>query len=394
MMASSNGLNLSHATYSGSSASDFYASAGLGIDYFVVDGVSVGLDADARYRDYKSYGVTTFTETKWTQFSGGIRFGVNARLGESISWYPRLTLMLTSSHSTVTPLSTSNGEAPGPAVSESSVGPAMNLYAPLLLHPASHFVVGFGPRIYYDFAITRGGPYDGSQSTLLSADFTVGGWWGGEASDRKEADGAHPSEELKHEKSAELFGGPGQIVLTSATDASITHRTYSNSKGSETYLTIEPGIDYFVTDHASIGGSLVIAHSGGTGLDYSGTSTEFASTSFGLDLGAGYNLRLSTIASIWLRGKVGFGSVDSSVSSASGSNQHTRTRGWVDVSAPILVHPATHFFFGAGPFLLHDLSNRDQYNYENKATRLGLSLVLGGWFGGPRDLATLAPLGT
>src|SRR6185369_2665373 len=337
-------------------------------------GVSVGLDADARYRDYKGYGVTTFTETTSTLFSGGVRFGVNARLGESISWYPRLTLMLASSHTTVTPLATSNGEPPGDAVSQSSVGPAMNLYAPLLLHPASHFVVGFGPRIYYDF--------------------TVGGWWGAEASDREEEDEPHASSERKPEKSAELFGGPGQVVLTTATDASIGHRTYSNSKCSETYLTIEPGIDYFVTDHASIGATLVIAHSGGTGLDYSGTRTEFASTSFGLELGAGYNLRLSAIASIWLRGNVGFGSFDSSVSSASGTNQHNGTRGWVDASTPLLVHPATHFFVGAGPFLFRELSNWDQYNRENKATRLGLSLVLGGWFGGPRDLATLAPLGT
>jgi len=394
MMGSSNGLNLSRATYSGSSASDSYVGAGLGIDYFVVDGVSVGLDADARYRDYKGYGVTTFTETTSTLFSGGVRFGVNARLGESISWYPRLTLMLASSHTTVTPLATSNGEPPGDAVSQSSVGPAMNLYAPLLLHPASHFVVGFGPRIYYDFAVARGGPYDGSQVTLLSGDFTVGGWWGAEASDREEEDEPHASSERKPEKSAELFGGPGQVVLTTATDASIGHRTYSNSKGSETYLTIEPGIDYFVTDHASIGATLVIAHSGGTGLDYSGTRTEFASTSFGLELGAGYNLRLSAIASIWLRGNVGFGSFDSSVSSASGTNQHNGTRGWVDASTPLLVHPATHFFVGAGPFLFRELSNWDQYNRENKATRLGLSLVLGGWFGGPRDLATLAPLGT
>jgi len=382
MMASSNGLNLSRTKYSGSSASDFYASVGLGIDYFVADGVSLGIDVDARYRDSKGYGVTTFAESRSTLFSGGLRFGANVWLGESVSWYPRLTLMLTSSHTAVTPLATSNGEPPGEAVSQSSVGPAISLYAPLLLHPTSHFVVGFGPRIYHDFAITRGGPYDGSQTTLVSADFTVGGWWGGEASPPEDEDGVNPSGELKPKRPAELFGGPGQIVLTSATDASINHRTYSNSKGSETYVAIEPGIDYFVTDHASIGCSLAIAHSGGTGLDSSGVSTEFASTSLGLELGAGYNVRLSAVVSIWLRGGVGFGSVDSSVSSASSTNQHTRTRGWADVSLPLLVYPATHFFVGAGPFLFRELSNRDQHDYDNSATREGLSLVLGGWFGG------------
>ncbi len=90
-------LDLSHATYSGSSASDFYASAGLGVDHFVVDGVSLGLDADARYRDYKSYGVTTVQRDQDDAIFGRNPLRRERALGESISWYPRLTLMLTSS---------------------------------------------------------------------------------------------------------------------------------------------------------------------------------------------------------------------------------------------------------------------------------------------------------
>ena len=60
--------------------------------------------------------------------------------------------------------------------------------------------------------------------------------------------------------------------------------------------------------------------------------------------------------------------------------EHSRTRTWIDISAPLLLHPSSHFFVGADPFLFHELSDKDQYNAENDATNLGVSLVLGGWF--------------
>jgi len=394
MMGSSNGFSVSNVWLSNSEASSFYAGAEVGLDYFVVNGVSIGFDADAVYRNFKGYGATTLSETTSTFLSGGIRFGANARLGESFSFYPRLTLMLESSHSTIKPISSANGEPVGAPVSSASVGPAVNFYAPLLLHPASHFVVGFGPRLHYNFAVIRGGPYDGAQSTWLSADFTVGGWWGGEAPNSAEQDDVPSPDITQPKKPAEpAFGRTGQIVLTSATEASIGHGSYSQSKGSSTSVTFAPGIDYFVSDGTSIGGEIVIDYSNGKGLDESGANEELSSTSLGFVLRAGYNLRLADVASIWLNGGVGYGSVDSSVSTAMGTNQHTRTRGWIEAAAPLLVHPASHFFVGAGPALFHELSDRDQYNYENKATQLALRLVLGGWFGGPSNLVTLVPPG-
>lgn len=394
LMGSSNGLNISNTWFSNSEASRFYAGAEVGLDYFLVDSVSIGFDVEAVYRNFKGYGATTLSETTSTFLSGGIRFGANARLSESLSFYPRLTLMLESSHSTIEPISSANGEPVGAPVSSASVGPAVNVYAPLLLHPASHFVVGFGPRLQHDFAITRGGPYDGSQSTWVGADFTVGGWWGGEARESAEQDDVPSPDIAKPGKPAKPgFGKTGQIVLTSATDASISHRSYSQSKGASTSVTFAPGIDYFVSDGTSIGGEVVIGHSSGNDLDESGANEEFSSTSLSFVLRAGFNLRLADVASIWLNGGVGYGSVDWSVSTAMGTNQHTSTRGWIEASAPFLVHPARHFFVGAGPAVFHELSNRDQYNYENKQTQLALRLVLGGWFGGPSGVMTLVQPG-
>jgi hypothetical protein len=61
------------------------------------------------------------------------------------------------------------------------------------------------------------------------------------------------------------------------------------------------------------------------------------------------------------------------------SRQHDRTRLWVELSLPLLVHPASHFFVGAGPFVFHELSDVDQNSYENDATTLGAAFLLGGW---------------
>jgi hypothetical protein len=42
------------------------------------------------------------------------------------------------------------------------------------------------------------------------------------------------------------------------------------------------------------------------------------------------------------------------------------------------IHATSHSFVGAGPYLLQELSDSDQYGYENESTTLGTSLVLGG----------------
>jgi hypothetical protein len=379
LMGSSNGLGISNQTYDNSSASYFYIDGEIGIDHFVARNVSIGFDVEASYRDNKSYGATTFYGTKSTSFEGGIRFGVNVPLSEVFSWYPRLTLMIGSSHSTITPISSYDGSPPGDPVSQSSVGPAFNLYAPLLLHPTPHFVLGFGPQLGHDFAVRRGGPYDGSQRTWISGYFTVGGWWGGASTDS-----AAPAEIANREKPAtESFGKAGQFVLTTATDASLGYSSYSHSKGSQTDVTIAPSVDYFFTNNVSMGIDLPISNSSGTGLDPAGATTRFSSSSFGIAARLGANLPLLAELSIWLTGDIGHGTVHSSISSANGTNEHSRTRSWIDVSAPLLVHPASHFFVGFGPFVFHELSNQDQNNIDNKGTQLGARLVLGGWFDEP-----------
>jgi hypothetical protein len=382
MMGSSNAFTVYNETYTNTPATYSAVGGGIGIDHFVVDNVSVGMDLEASYSDFKGYGATSFNETRSTDFAGGIRFGGNVWLGESVSWYPRLTLLLASAHSTITPISSSDGTPLVSSASQSSIGPALNLYAPLLIHPAAHFMVGFGPRIQHDFGVIRGGPYDGSQALLLSGEFVVGGWWGGRAPGGVEREGAGPAE--PEQAAAEVFGKTGQVVLTAATDASVDYRTYSHSNDSQTDVTIAPGVDYFVIDGISVGGHVAIGYSSGTLLDSSGSSSEFTTNTLGVAPHVGANLTLTSLASIWLRGEVGYGTIKQSISSASGGGELARTRYWASLSAPVLLHPASHFFVGLGPFVFHELSDKDQYAREFDATELGVDLVLGGWFGAPR----------
>jgi hypothetical protein len=55
----------------------------------------------------------------------------------------------------------------------------------------------------------------------------------------------------------------------------------------------------------------------------------------------------------------------------------------VGLHAPVLFHPAPHFFVGLGPHLFHDLSRalRGADAVSNsKRTFFGISTTVGGWF--------------
>lgn len=377
MLGSSNSLGISNRTLSKSQAKFFDLGGEIGIDTFVIRNFSIGFDLAARYGDDQGYGATTLTETTSRSLSGGARFGVNVPLSNVFSWYPRVTLGLMSAHSDTRGVPTGNNGPLPPPTSQSSIGPWLNLYAPFLLHPAPHFLVGFGPRVEHDFAVTRGGPYDGAQSTLVSGEFVIGGWWGGpkpDASDSDGSDGELPAKKVEH-----AFGEEGQVVLTVATGASLSFQTYSGSKGSNTNVNLHPSFDYFVAPNVSLGVAAFVDYGTGTSLDSSETTTNVSSTSVGFAPDIGVNIPLTGQLSFWPQAALGYGTVDTNQTSFAGANQHSRKRSWVAIFTPLLVHPTSHFFLGMGPDWSHELSDTDQYGYENDATSVGASFVLGGW---------------
>ena len=52
------------------------------------------------------------------------------------------------------------------------------------------------------------------------------------------------------------------------------------------------------------------------------------------------------------------------------------------VSVPVLWHPGSHFFLGAGPALSTQLVNKIDGANQGKLTDIGLTALIGGYFGG------------
>ena len=165
------------------------------------------------------------------------------------------------------------------------------------------------------------------------------------------------------------FGDQGQIAVSSDSSLSITHTTVSGSNGSKTEISLLPAIDFFVAHNLSVGGFV--------GLDYVKAGDEH-STTFGVGPRVGYNLPLSRRISFWP--KLGFSYTHSSlggtpiapgISAIGVSGDHIA----LNIFAPLMFHPVTHFFVGFGPAFDTDLSG------DAKQTAIGARLTIGGWFG-------------
>jgi len=177
------------------------------------------------------------------------------------------------------------------------------------------------------------------------------------------------------------FGKRGQLALGLATDAALSHASDSASKYSETAAVLSPSADYFVLDNVSIGIHAFISRSRGNLLDPNDTPTDSASTSIGVGPRVGSNVPIVKWSSLWPQVELGYGRLSTKLSSREGTNQHSRSRVWLRLSAPVLVNVTSHFLLGAGPYFFHEISNTDQYGTENKAESVGVSLLMVGWFG-------------
>lgn len=167
---------------------------------------------------------------------------------------------------------------------------------------------------------------------------------------------------------AQRFGEQGQLAISS--DAALSIRDTSISHG-DSALTIElaPAFDYFAVKGVSVGGFVSV--------DYAKSGDNHA-TRFGIGPRIGYNFTLSDLLSVWP--KAGFSYAHTSVTGAIAVTNvttiETTTSGdalALNLFVPLMLHPATHFFAGFGPFLDADVTG------DNKATVFGGKLTLGGW---------------
>ncbi len=164
------------------------------------------------------------------------------------------------------------------------------------------------------------------------------------------------------------FGAPGQWAFSTDATLAIERRTQSHADAT-TSVSIFPAADYFVIENLSIGGVL------GVGYTKAGSAH---STIFRLGPRIGYNLNLSELLSVWPKLGIGYAhtKADDSVALPSGDTVTRTVKNdavQLNLFAPVMLHPAPHFFAGFGPFVDTDL------NGDNRATTWGLRLTLGGW---------------
>ncbi len=167
------GLSGNWLTYAGSNSSATSIAVAPSIDYFVTDQLSLGVGAVVS--SSKTTGIDPTTGSVVTNTVGqgavSLRFGFDVPIASALSFYPRAMLSIGRTAYD----EQSNGTADTFTDSVVSVG----LYAPLLVHFASHAFVGFGPFAWRDLDSTIGSspnPTTENRSTYVGASLLVGGW--------------------------------------------------------------------------------------------------------------------------------------------------------------------------------------------------------------------------
>jgi hypothetical protein len=133
----------------------------------VRDDVSVGFYVD--YTNRSSTGLqANGTKVTYDTSSGSMfgRIGGHVALSEELSWY------LTAGFGVGL---RSGDERAGVARNQSSASVLwLGLSAPLLVHVAQHYFIGFGPFLSYDLSADYSG--GDNRATSLGASTVVGGW--------------------------------------------------------------------------------------------------------------------------------------------------------------------------------------------------------------------------
>jgi hypothetical protein len=319
-------------------------------------------------------------ETTRSLVSAGPKLGVNLALGESVSFWPQVTVGVHWSHQEESAvnggtLSVASSATGSPTTSRS--GPWVYAFAPLLFHAAPHFFLGAGPTIYRDFARVQGGPDVGGESTTFGGHVVVGGYWGGDARGVAQTS---PAQGNAAPKKARRFGEKGQFVLSSEFDVSGASTTYAGTDASSSWVSINPGFDWFADDHVSVGISAGYDHSESVGFQADGTRVDYSSSGGSIAPRFGVDVPLASALSWYPRVSLAFGGGSTSETTGTSSNSFSHAWTTLGISAPLLVHPAQHAFVGFGPYAQHDLSHTfGSAAAENRGTTIGASALVGGW---------------
>jgi hypothetical protein len=195
------------------------------------------------------------------------------------------------------------------------------------------------------------------------------------------------------------FGARGQVVIGGGTNIGVSQTTYDSSGASQLSYAFNPSVHYFVLKNFSIGLNLDLGYSDNRGYGADGSLVETKTTSFSGGPVFGWNIPLSPAVSWWLMGTLGIESNHTETSLVSGSSISTASSAgaattsqdgpWVSLYVPLLLHPAPHFFMGAGPSVFHEFAAlQGGPNVGDQRTTFGGSFLVGGYWGGSPEPAS------
>ncbi|MET0386479.1 MAG: hypothetical protein ABW321_10995, partial [Polyangiales bacterium] len=127
-------------------------------DYFIIDGLSIG--------GFVSFDYSKSGSSDGTRFGIGPRVGYNFGLSDTFSVWPKAGFAY--AHSS-TSTSVDLGESMTSETSSTNDAIALNLFVPLVVHPARHFFAGFGPFLDTDLS-------GANRVTVFGLKLTMGGW--------------------------------------------------------------------------------------------------------------------------------------------------------------------------------------------------------------------------
>jgi hypothetical protein len=159
-ISSDAGFSLSSTNLSGSSGSTTTLILRPAVDYFVIDSLSIGGFLGLEYA--APPGGST------TALSIGPRVGYNLRFSDSFSVWPKVGLSFASTTQKEDATTLPDGTRVDPT-DVSSTSLQLNLFLPVLFHPAQHFFIGVGPA--FDLDLTGS-----NKATTIALRLALGGW--------------------------------------------------------------------------------------------------------------------------------------------------------------------------------------------------------------------------
>jgi hypothetical protein len=149
---------IEHRSISGASEGTTSISLAPAADYFIMNNLSVG--------GFVRFGYSKSGDSDSNHFALGPRVGYNLPFSDLISIWPKAGFSY--ARTSVTD-STSTPGGGTVSVTTTANAFALNLYAPVMIHPVQHFFAGFGPFLDADLS-------GDARTTAFGGRLTIGGW--------------------------------------------------------------------------------------------------------------------------------------------------------------------------------------------------------------------------